>query len=106
MIAKSRLHLFVPRHGVDADASEPDHRPCPAQQVVVRVGIGEEGLVEGVDVQRGRACRHVRPPSASASQSAMKSRPKLMLSAPTCSTPPSRSVKIFSSRLGLLVSCS
>ena len=45
-------------------------------------------------------------PNVSAIQSAMKWRPYVMLSTLTCSTPPVRSSKIFSSRLGLLTSWS
>src|SRR5690606_17832504 len=54
------------------------------------------------DATHGNRLHRVFPPSCSASQSAMKSRAKDMLSAPTCSTPPSRSVNSLSSRCGLL----
>ena len=70
-----------------------------------------EELKETVETFAAREDRLVRghaecPPSVSANQSEIRSRPYAMLSAPTCSTPPSRSVKITFSRRGELTSWS
>lgn len=57
-------------------------------------------------LQASKFPQAVRPPSVSATQSAMYWPALMLLSKLECCTPPSRSVKIFSSRLGLLTSCS
>jgi hypothetical protein len=68
--------------------------------------IGSDDVHEIGVLKRWRDQRAVRPPSVSATQSAMKCPALMELSKLECCTPPSRSVKIFSSRFGLFTSCS